>query len=44
MLTPEEIETCVELLQRISDEQKDLPPDYRLFGLISKIYREGRKR
>lgn len=40
-LTPQELEHCIELLQRLSDTYRTMPRNVRLRGLIRKLYLEG---
>ncbi len=40
-LSPEELDQCIELLQRLCDSYRSMEPDDRLRGLIRKLYREG---
>jgi len=43
-LRPEEIEHCMEVLQRIADSHGTIPRSDRFNSLISKLYREGKRR
>jgi NAD(P)-dependent dehydrogenase (short-subunit alcohol dehydrogenase family) len=43
-LSPEELETCLELMQRMADSYRTMPPNERLLSLIRKLYREGKRR
>lgn len=40
-LSPDELEQCIELLQRLSDTYRTMPPNVRLRGLLRKLYLEG---
>ncbi len=40
-LTPEELESCIELLQRLTETYRTMEPNDRLRSLIAKLYREG---
>ena len=40
-LSPEELEHCIELLQRLSQTYRTMEPNVRLRGLIRKLYLEG---
>lgn len=42
-IPPAELEVCLEVLQRIADSGGAMPRSDRLNGLISKIYREGKR-
>lgn len=42
-LSPEEMEQCIELLQRLSDSYRTMEPNDRLRGLVRKLYREGNR-
>ena len=42
-LTPDEMETCLRVLQRISDSHGTIRRSDMFNGLISKIYREGKR-
>ena len=43
-ISPEELETCLRVLQRISDSHGTIRRSDRLNSLVSKIYREGKRR
>ena len=43
-LRPEEIEHCLEVLQRIADSHGTIPRSERFNSLVSKLYREGKRR
>ncbi len=40
-LTPEELDQCIDLLQRLSETYRTMEPNERLRSLIGKLYREG---
>lgn len=40
-LSPEELEHCIELLQRLSETYRTMEPNLRLRGLVRKLYLEG---
>ena len=42
-ITTEEMEVCLSVLQRIADSRGTIPRSDRFNGLVSKIYREGKK-
>lgn len=42
-ISPEEMETCLRVLQRIADSHGSLPRNARFNSLISKVYREGKR-
>lgn len=42
-LTPEELEQCIELMQRLCDSYRTMEPNDRLRGLVRKLYREGNR-
>ena len=40
---PEELETCLSVLQRVADAHGTIPRSDRFNGLIAKVYREGKR-
>lgn len=40
-LSPEELEHCIEMLQRLSETYRTMEPNDRLRSLVRKLYREG---
>jgi NAD(P)-dependent dehydrogenase (short-subunit alcohol dehydrogenase family) len=40
---PEDLETCLRVLQHFSDSRTIFPREHRLSGLIAKLYRESRR-
>jgi NAD(P)-dependent dehydrogenase (short-subunit alcohol dehydrogenase family) len=40
-LSPQELEQCIELLQRLSETYRTMEPNVRLRGLVRKLYLEG---
>lgn len=43
-LSPEELETCLELMQRLADTYRTQPNNERLNSLVRKLSREGKRR
>jgi hypothetical protein len=43
-LNQEELDACLELLQRLSDNYRAMPVSERLSGLVCKLYAAGKKR
>ncbi len=43
-LSPEELDNCVELLQRLSETYRITEPNERLTSLVRKLYREGMRK
>jgi NAD(P)-dependent dehydrogenase (short-subunit alcohol dehydrogenase family) len=43
-LSPEELESCIEMLQRLSETYRSMEPNDRLRSLVGKLYREGGRR
>jgi NAD(P)-dependent dehydrogenase (short-subunit alcohol dehydrogenase family) len=42
-LSPEELESCIEMLQRLSETYRITEPNARLKSLVRKLYREGKR-
>ncbi len=42
-LNPEELECCIEMLQRLTETYRTMEPNDRLRSLVSKLYREGKR-
>jgi NAD(P)-dependent dehydrogenase (short-subunit alcohol dehydrogenase family) len=42
-LSPEELEQCIEMLQRLTETYRTMEPNDRLRSLISKLHREGKR-
>jgi NAD(P)-dependent dehydrogenase (short-subunit alcohol dehydrogenase family) len=42
-IPPEEMEICLQVLQRIASSRGTIPRDQRFNSLVSKVYREGRR-
>jgi len=43
-LNPQEFELCLDLIQRLSDHIRTMPPDQRLNSLIRKLHKESKRR
>ena len=43
-ISPEELNTCLQVLQRIADSHGNIRRSDRLNSLVSKVYREGKRR
>ena len=43
-ISPEELATCLHVLQSIADSHGNIKRSDRLNSLVSKVYREGKRR
>lgn len=43
-LDPQELETCLDLMQRLAETYRATPANDRLYSLVRKLYKEGKRR